>query len=87
MTTAQWIDYLSIVILIGFAVALVLLIALLWRANKVLYKLDHLAETFKAFVRDIVPAMVNIGTIATAVEAIIRNFGDGEIKKISKKKE
>lgn len=71
MTTTSVIDYLSITVLVGFVVALVLLIMLLYRANRLVYKLDHLSETFKAFVQDIVPAIVNIGTISTALHGII----------------
>lgn len=74
MINEELINGLSIIILLGFLVALFYLILLLYRANKVLAKLDHLGETFRSFVSDIVPAIVNVGTIATALEAILRSL-------------
>lgn len=72
MDTTTTINYLSIVVLIGFIIALGYLIALLYRANRLVGKLDHLSETFRGFVADIVPAIVNVGTVATAVQGILR---------------
>lgn len=72
MDTTTTINYLSIVVLVGFVIALGYLIALLYRANRLVGKLDHLSETFRGFVADIVPAIVNVGTVATAVQGILR---------------
>jgi len=72
MSAAQLIDYLSVLVLLGFLIALLYLIILLYHANHVVKKLDHLGETLKQFVGEVVPAIVNIGTLATAMEAIIR---------------
>lgn len=74
MTAQDWITVLSIVVLIGFIVVLVYLIVILHRANIVLSRVSHLSEVFRSFVNDIVPAIVNVGTIATAVEAILRRL-------------
>lgn len=75
----QLIDTLTVVVLFGFVIALVLLIALLYRANRLLYKLDHLSDTFRSFVSDIVPAIVNIGTISTALHSLLRKFSEIEV--------
>lgn len=72
MDTIVIINDLSVVVLIGFVIALGYLIALLYRANRLVGKLDHLSETFRGFVSDIVPAIVNVGTVATAVQGILR---------------
>lgn len=72
MNTTQLIDYLSVLVLVGFLVALLYLIILLYHANHIVRKIDHLGETLKEFVGEVVPAIVNIGTLATAMEAIIR---------------
>lgn len=72
MATVDLINWLSVVVLIGFLVALGFLIALLYRANRLLYKLDHLSNTFKGFVEDVIPAIVNIGTVTTAVHGVLR---------------
>lgn len=76
METTTVINYLSIVVLVGFIIALGYLIALLYRANRLVGKLDHLSETFRSFVADIVPAIVNVGTVATAVQGILRALND-----------
>ncbi|HUD20992.1 MAG TPA: hypothetical protein VMQ44_02930 [Candidatus Saccharimonadales bacterium] len=68
------INGLMVTVLVGFVVAVILLISLLYRANRLVYKLEHLQETFKAFVRDIVPAIVNIGTISTALHSVLRSM-------------
>ncbi len=72
MSTTDLINYLSVFVLIGFLIALVFLIALLYRANRIVGKLEHLSETFRSFVADIVPAIINVSTIASAVEGILR---------------
>ena len=84
--TTDVINILSIVVLIGFVIALGFLIALLYRANRAMAKIDHLSDTFKSFVSDIVPAIVNIGTVTTAVHGVIRAFTDHQKAKDSKKK-
>lgn len=76
MTTLDLINYLAILVLIGFVVALGYLIALLHRANRMMGRLDHLSSTFRNFVADIVPAIVNMGTIATAMESVLRTIHD-----------
>jgi uncharacterized protein YoxC len=83
MEAIDWINILSIVVLGGFIIALGFLIALLWRANRVLYKIDHLNQTLQGFVRDIVPAIVNVGTIASAVQGVLRSVSEhlGEANK------
>lgn len=70
--TFDAVNILMIVVLCGFIVALGFLIALLYRANRLLGKLDNLSDTFKSFVKDIVPAIVNIGTISTALHGVLR---------------
>ena len=72
MTQVDLINYLSIIVLVGFVVALGYLIVLLHRANRILGKIDNLQQTFKDFVSQIVPAIVNIGTISTAMHGILR---------------
>lgn len=83
MNVFDWINILSLVVLVSFVVALIMLIVLLYRANRVLYKIDHLSGTFKGFVQDLVPAIVNMGTIATAVQSVLRVLVEhlGEEKK------
>lgn len=76
MGSIDWINTLSIIVLVGFIIALGFLIALLWRANRLLYKIDHLNQTLQGFVREIVPAIVNVGTIASAVQAVLRSVSD-----------
>ncbi len=72
MTQIELINYLSIVVLIGFIIALGYLIVLLHRANRIVAKLDNLQQTFASFVSEIVPAIVNIGTISSAMHGILR---------------
>lgn len=72
MATTDLINWLSVIVLLAFIVALIFLITLLYRANKALAKIDHLSETFRSFVADIVPAIVNIGTVTAAVHSILR---------------
>ena len=72
MTQLEIINYLSITVLVGFVVALVYFIILLHRANRILGKLNNLQETFTSFVSGIVPAIINIGTISTAMHGILR---------------
>lgn len=74
MTQVELINYLSIIVLFGFIVALGYLIVLLHRANRIVAKLDNLQQTFASFVSEIVPAIVNIGTISTAVHSILRSL-------------
>ncbi len=76
MTSTDWINNLSILVLIALLVAAIFLITLLYRANKMLYKIEHLSETAKDFVKEIVPAIVNMGTMTTAIQAILRTLGD-----------
>jgi hypothetical protein len=70
-TTATIIDYLSILVLVGFAVALGFLIALIYRANRLLSKLDHIGDSFKVFVEDVAPAIINIGSVTKAVHSVL----------------
>lgn len=74
MTTIDVINTLAIVVLLGFVIALGYLIALLHRANRMMGRMENLTHTFRSFVADIVPAMVNIGSIATAMESVLRMF-------------
>ncbi|MEX2012496.1 MAG: hypothetical protein WD970_01935, partial [Patescibacteria group bacterium] len=53
-------------------IALGYLIVLLHRANRILGKIDNLQQTFSSFVSEIVPAIVNIGTISTAMHGVLR---------------
>lgn len=84
MTAEELFNIGSFVLLVGLAIALILLIVLLWRANRVLYKIDHLQETLGQFVKEVVPAIVNIGTVMSAVEAVMSQIS--EFKKGEKKK-
>lgn len=74
------INMLMIAVLAGFLVALGFLIALLYRANRVMARLDHLQDTFKSFVKEIVPAIVNIGTISTAMHAVLRTLSEHPVR-------
>lgn len=90
MSQIEIINFLSIIVLIGFVVALGYLIVLLHRANRILTKVDSLQTTLANFVSDIVPAIVNIGTITTAMHGILRALhldrsGDKEKSTKSKK--
>jgi len=85
MNVTDWINILSVTVLIGFIIALVFLIVLLYRANKAMARIDHLSDTFRKFVEDIVPAMVNIGTITTAIHGVLRAFADHTKAKNEKK--
>ena len=51
---------------------LVYFIVVLHRANRVVTRLDNLTGTFGGFVKEIVPAIVNMGTVMTAVQSILR---------------
>lgn len=86
MESPEVINLLSIVVLIGFVIALIFLITLLYRANRLVAKLDNLSGTFKSFVSDIVPAIVNVGTVATAVQGIMRALHEREDSSKAKKK-
>ncbi len=70
----DWINWLSLIVLLGFLVALVYFIVLLHRANRVVSRLDNLTGTFRGFVQEIVPAIVNMGTVVTAVQSILRHL-------------
>lgn len=85
MTQTDWINILTILVLVAFLVAAILLIIALYRANRWLYKLDHLGETAGKFVKDIVPAIVNMGTISTAVHAVLATVAE-HLKDIKKGK-
>lgn len=74
MFIQDWINWLSIIVLIGFLVALAYFIVLLHRANRVVTRLDNLTGTFKGFVQEIVPAIVNMGTVVTAVQSVLRQL-------------
>lgn len=74
MITEDWINWLSIIVLLGFLVALVYFIVVLHRANRVITRLDNLTGTFGGFVQEIVPAIVNMGTVVTAVQSILRHL-------------
>lgn len=88
MTIIDWTNYLTVTALVLFIIAIVYLIVLLHRANKIVGKVDHLSDTFRGFVADIVPAIVNMGTVVTAVQSILRQLVDHnrEKSKTNKKK-
>lgn len=74
MVSIDLINTLAAVVLVGFIVALVYLVVLLHRANRMMARMENLSGTFRSFVADIVPAIVNMGTIATALEAVLRGL-------------
>ena len=76
MTEFDFIHFLAILVLVGLFVALMLLIALLWRFNRLMTKIDHIQNGFQQMVTEIVPAIINFGTIATSVEAVVRKLID-----------
>lgn len=76
MTQIDLINNLSVLLLLALLVASIFLFVLLYRANRLMYKLDHLSETAGQFVKDIVPAIVNMGTISTAVEAMVKTVSE-----------
>lgn len=84
MTTTNWINDLSILVLLALLVAAIFLIVLLYRANKMLYKIEHLSDTARQFVKEIVPAIVSMGTISASVQAILRTVTD-HLKELKKK--
>lgn len=77
MTIVDLINILAVAVLLCFLIALIYLIALLGRANRILGRMENLSSTFRAFVADIVPAIVNVGTIATTMEAVLRSIHSG----------
>lgn len=85
MVSIETINTLAAVVLVGFIVALIYLIALLHRANRMLGRIENLSGTFRNFVADIVPAIVNMGTIATALESVLRALHGGGSTTSSKK--
>ncbi|MEK7535183.1 MAG: hypothetical protein AAB613_00895 [Patescibacteria group bacterium] len=85
MVTQDWINWLSIIVLLGFLVALVYFIVVLHRANRVVTRLDNLTGTFGGFVKEIVPAIVNMGTVVTAVQSILRTLVETKDDKKKKK--
>lgn len=85
MIIQDWINWLSVVVLLGLLVAIGYFIVLLHRANRVVGRLDNLTGTFRGFVQEIVPAIVNMGTVATAVQSILRQLV--EYKDEKKKKD
>lgn len=86
MLTEDWINWLSIIVLLGFLIALIYFIVVLHRANRVITRLDNLTGTFGGFVQEIVPAIVNMGTVVTAVQSILRHLvvQDDDQKKVKK---
>ncbi len=86
MINIDVINTLAAVVLVGFIVALVYLVALLHRANRMMGRIENLSGTFRNFVADIVPAIVNMGTIATAVETVLRGLHDRQAPSAAKKK-
>jgi len=72
MVSIEVINTLAAIVLGGFIIALVYLIILLHRANRMMARIENLSGTFRSFVADIVPAIVNMGTIATALESVLR---------------
>ena len=86
MYIQDWINWLSVAVLLGFLVALVYFIVLLHRANRVVGQLDNLSSTLKEFVREIVPAIINMGTVVAAVQSVLRQLVDHKDSKPDKKK-
>jgi len=76
MTIDELISLLSLAVLLLFIVALLYLIVLLFRANRILSGIENLSGTFRAFVAEIVPAIVNVGTIATAIHGVLKALTD-----------
>ncbi|MBI4947994.1 hypothetical protein HY844_00325 [Candidatus Berkelbacteria bacterium] len=76
MTIIDTINILTVLLLIGSLIAVCLLIALLFKANKAVSAIENLSENFGKFVRDIVASMVNIQTVTTAVHEIVEKFTD-----------
>ncbi|MEK7170738.1 MAG: hypothetical protein AAB774_00310 [Patescibacteria group bacterium] len=89
MFVQDWINWLSVIVLLGFLVALVYFIIVLHRANRVVTRLDNLTGTIGGFVQEIVPAIVNMGTVVTAVQSILRQLvpdhkDEKKLKKLKK---
>lgn len=85
MNITDTINILTVLLLIGSLIAVCLLIALLFKANKAVSAIENLSENFGKFVRDIVTSMVNIHTVTTAVHNLVEKFADSkETKKKSK---
>jgi len=86
MTIFDWTNYLTVIALVLFIIAIIYLIILLHRANRIVSKVDHLSDTFRGFVADIVPAIVNMGTVVTAVQSVLRQLVDHHKDKPKTKK-
>lgn len=76
MTTENWINILSIIVLLLFGVALIYLIIVLHRANRVMSRIDHLGNSFREFAGQLVPAIINIGSVMTAVQAVLHRLSE-----------
>ncbi len=86
MTAPELINILAVAVLGLFFIALIYLIVLLYRANRILGRMENLSTTFRSFVSDIVPAIINFGTIATALESVLRTLhGSRQDKKNASK--
>ena len=84
MTATDWISALSIIALILAIIALVYLLIVLFRTNRVVGRFDRLTDSFHGFVSEVVPAIVNMGTISAAIHSVLKSLTD-EHKKNQKK--
>lgn len=84
MTTPDLINILTVIVLIGCAIALVFLIMLLFRANRAISVIENFGDNFSTFVRDLVSSLVSVGTVAAAVHKLVEHFVEGGSKNESK---
>jgi ABC-type phosphate/phosphonate transport system permease subunit len=74
MTIANWNNDLLLVALVLLIVVLVYALVILVRANRTMARLDHMSDTFVTFAEKLIPAVLNIGTITTAVQALLQTL-------------
>ncbi|OGD61232.1 hypothetical protein A3A71_01385 [Candidatus Berkelbacteria bacterium RIFCSPLOWO2_01_FULL_50_28] len=86
MDTTTLIDTLAVVVLGLFAVALVYLIVLLHKLNTTVNRLSNIPELIYSFFERVVPAIVNVSTISTAVHGVLKSFLDHTTKAKSREK-
>lgn len=81
MTFDQLIPVLSVLALAGSLIALIYIIMFFYRANRLLNTLEDIPTNLRHLLTQLVPAVVNVGTIAKAVESLVHTlYHDGNRK-------
>lgn len=84
MIIQDWINILTIVVLVLMAVALIYAIVLLQRANRIVGKFDNLGSSVRGFISEVLPAVVNVSTIMAAIQGILSTFVESRSKQSKK---